>query len=364
MTGSIETVTDKNQFGDIFQKYFSGKNVFLKTKSGDLSIRFLGYSEENAAFRIPRIKNVPDMILILTRHGASTIYASLKYVENKEDTFVFIPVKFQVITEERRENRTSVTIAGSDKNIILIENIISDSLIQNLLMSNEKKLDNLKDSIKFDLEKKFERIRIVFLHEAKNDQRMKQVLEKGTTIFIPDMSEKPDEKREKEFNDYINEIYAKDYKLANEKDFISEITIPIFFRSIIPYGYVQVNSKKAMSDMHLTIIKRTGIVVSEFIRKHNLFLPVADKFLVSDLSRGGLGIAFRDRKQTRFYRQDSLNSFDLILPSSKKVNMGAVVRNIVFNQNGIIRIGFEIKYIDALSEVNYEEYLDSLEVPS
>ncbi|MBN1532623.1 MAG: hypothetical protein JXA20_08175 [Spirochaetes bacterium] len=362
MAGTIVTITDREKFQHILDTYFARTSVYLRTKSGDLNIQYLGFSEGNAAFRIPRVKNCPDMLLILTRHGDSTIYATLKYVENNEDTFIFMPVKFQIISGERREARTSLPIEGNDKNVIFLSNLMTDFLMQNCLMANEKKLDNIKESLKYDLEQKFERVRIVFMHESKTDPRLKHIQMDYVPIFIPDIGEKPDEKNEQAFNYYINEIYSKDFKLNSDKTFISEATVPILYRSIIPYGYIQVNNRRPMTEGYLTVTKRMAIVVSEYFRKEAIFPNVKDRFLVSDLSARGLGVVFRDRRLTRYFRQGGLVSCDLMLPTNKKVMIGAVVRNMLFNDNGIIKVGFELKNIDALSQVNYEEYLESLGV--
>ena len=40
--------------------------------------------------------------------------------------------------------------------------------------------------------------------------------------------------------------------------------------------------------------------------------------------------------------------------------MGVIARNVSFLDNSIIKVGFEIRQIDALSQVNYEEYIDAM----
>ncbi len=360
MAGSIETITDREKFSHILDTYFTRTSVFLRTKSGDLNIQYLGFSEGRVAFRIPRVKNTPELVLVLTRHGESTIYTTLKYVENNEDTFIFLPVKFQIISGERKEARTTVTIEGNDKNVIFASNMMSDFLIQNCLMANEKKLDIIRESLIFDLQQKFDRIRIVFMHESKNDPRLKHIQQSTTPIFIPDIGVAPDEKNLQSFNHYINEIYAKDYKLTSDKTLISEATVSVLYRNLIPYGYIQVNNRRVMTEGFLTVVKRMAIVVSEYFKKENIIPVVKERFLISDLSHRGMGVVFRDRRLTRYFRQGGLVSFDMMLPTNKKVIIGAVVRNVIFNDNGIIKVGFEIKDIDALSEVNYDEYLESI----
>ena len=68
----------------------------------------------------------------------------------------------------------------------------------------------------------------------------------------------------------------------------------------------------------------------------------------------------KDRLVTRYFKKDSFVSFEIMLPTRKKVLMGAIVRNINFLENGIIKAGLEIANIDAISEVHYEEFLDGV----
>lgn len=361
MAESIRTVTDKTQFEMIFTKFFSGKDIFLKTKSGNLKIHYLGFKDDNVAFRIPYLKNTPETVIIFIRHNANTIYASLKYLENNEDTFVFIPIKFQIISDARKEDRALTQVEGSGTNIVYFSNIMSDYAMKNEIYMHQKKVDNIKETVAFDLQKQFERIRLFFISEGQSDSRMKYVLEKNKPILIYDLNSSPSEKDQAEFNNYVNEIYLKDYRLSSNKEFISEATVPILYKNMIPYGYLQVNKKTPMTDGLFTVVKRMAVVVNELFRKEKMFIVEDDKFLVSDLSQGGLSVVFKERRQIRFFRQDSLVTGEIILPTSKKATIGAIVRNITFLDNGIIKAGMQIVNMDAISEVNYEEYLESIE---
>lgn len=359
MAESIQTITDKGQFEEIFNKNFAGNEIFLKTKSGDLLIQFLGYSDGNAAFRIPRVKSVPDTILIFSRTSSNTIYSSLKLIENKEDTFIFIPVKFQIISESMKEDRKEIGGQGG-KNIIYVSNIISQSMIHNLLDSSEKKIALVKQKINTDLKGKFERIRIVFVNETSIDVRMKHFLANFTPIMIRYLSMKPEEKELAGHNFYINTIYAKDYKLTSQKEFISEVAVPIVYRNMVPYGYIQVNNTKPMNENHLTVIKRLAAMINEYFMKENLFVVATDKFIVNDISKNGLGIVFKDRRQARYFQKESTVILEMSLPNGNKVSLIAVIRNVIFLESGIIKVGMEIKNIDPISEVNYDEYLEEI----
>ncbi len=359
MAESITTITDSGQFEGLFKKYFSNRDVYLKTKSGDLKVQFLGYGEGNVAFRIPRVKNAPETVVTLTHTGDSTVYASLKTLERNEDTFIFLPLKIQVVSEKRREERTSLEKAGSKK-VLFVSNIISQSMLQGYLDSNEKKVAQVRERITEQLKTGFKIIRVVFINETRIDVRMKHFLTSWSPIFVRDLRAKPKEAETKSFNFYVNEIYAKDYKLSSKKEFVSEVSVPFVLRNMIPYGYIQVNNTSEMTENHLTVIKRLATMINDYFLKINLFVPSEDKFIVTDVSGKGLGIVFRDRRLMKYFQKNSQVILDMALPDGHKVGMGVVVRNTVFNEGGFIKVGLEIVHIDALSEVIYDEFLQSL----
>lgn len=358
MADQIKTVTDESQYPILFETFFSKADVFLKTKNGDLKIQFLGYHGGDVAFRIPHVKNVPDVNLIFTRRGTNTIYANMKFVERSEDTYVFHPALFQIISEYRKEDRAVVGIQGGGKNVIFINNIMSDFNIKSSLEMNDKRNDKVKEIAIFDLEKQFEKIKILFMHESKNDLRMKMFFADPKPLFIPDLNSEPAEKDRESYDYYINNIYSNDVKLSTRNKFVSEVSVPVMFRNIIPYGYIQVNNSRPMSDGMLTVVRRMAIVIDQLFIKNRVFVPVDAKFLITDISRQGIGFAFKDRRHARHFRKDSFMSIDMMLPTMKKAVMGVVVRNIVFLDNVTIKVGCEIRCMDRISTANYEEFLD------
>lgn len=361
MAELIKTITDKSLFEKIFYKFFFKNNVFLKTKSGDLKIEFFGYTDGMAALKIPYLKNMYESCLIFTRNESYTIYANLKLVEKQEDdSYIFIPVKFQIISAMRREDRKIVDIGGQGKNIIYVTSVISDFIIQNSLAMESKKVDHVKEIVRFDLEKQFKQVRIFFCNEGMTDIRMKYFYENKTPFLVGDINKKELAKDEALFNYYINNIYGKDYQLINRKNLISEVSVPILYKARIPYGYIQCNGAAPLSESALLIVKRMAIVVEELFNKYKVF-PVSDeRLLVSDVSKKGVGIVFKERRFIRYFKENSYVYFDLNLPDNKRTACLAVIRNIGIMENKIIKVGCEIRELDALGEVNYEEYLDSL----
>ncbi len=357
MADQITTITDKSQMNVIFTNYFAKQEVYLKTKSGDLKVYFLGYDNEHAAIRIPKVKNVPDILIVFTRNELNTIYCSLKYFERNEDTFIFIPIKFQIISFQKKEDRTLVSTVGSGgKNVFYMYNYFSDFYIRNSLEMNNKKNDQVKEIVMFDLQKHYKNIKIVFLHEAKNDIRLKYALESKLVIFVPDLNSDPDPKYANMYKFYLDNIYGKDLTFGGKK-YNSEITVPVMYRNIIPYGYIQVNNPLPLTEGDLAVIKRMSIVIDQLFVKNKLFNHIENKFLISDISAGGLGVVFKDRGLARHFKKDSLCYFEVMLPTSKKAVIGAFVRNITFVDNTLIKIGFQNSFLDEISKQNYDEYL-------
>ena len=85
-----------------------------------------------------------------------------------------------------------------------------------------------------------------------------------------------------------------------------------------------------------------------------------DRLLVSDVSYSGMGVVFRDRKYIRSFKENSYIYYDILLPENKKASMLSIVKNIELMENKIIKVGFAIKDVDALSEVYYQEFLESI----
>jgi hypothetical protein len=358
MPSQIKTVTDKDQFPLLINNFFSKGNIFVKTSSADLEAQFLGYSDDNLALRIPGIKNLPETLILFTRQKGHTLYLSMKYVERNEDTYICLPVKMQIISTERKEDRQVVNAGGGSKNVLYVSNVVSDFFIKHALETNGKKNDKIREVAEYELEKTgFEHIRIVFNYEAVNDARMKHTLNKMTPIFVPNLNSDPEEKYADMFNYYINSIYSRDSQFTGSSKYTAEILVPILHRNTIPYGYIQVNSLSPFTEGQLVVVQRIAIVIDQLFIQQKRFNPVTAKFLVSDISDGGLGLVFNDRALARNFRKDSILTCDIMLPTSKKVVLSAHVRSVTFMDNNIIKVGLQYYQMDDSSKGNLEEFL-------
>jgi hypothetical protein len=361
MAEHIQTVTDKNQFEKICGQYFQNNEVYIKTKNGDLEIKYFGYSDGRVAFKIPYLKNMADSCLLIARNGDNTLHANVKYAEKQEDDmFIFRILNFQVITLVRSEERKSLeNKTGTGKVIVFVTNVISDFIIQNTLALHEKRVDDLKEGIIAEFGKTFKFIKIFFSNEGSSDARMKHFQKTRQLVYVPDFKKKELENDEK-VKFFINNIYAKDYYLQNRKEFISEISIPILYKMKLPYGYIQINNNEPLNEPTLNIIKKVAVRIDETLTKEKFFPRAGDKMIVSNVTMNGFGIVFKDRIYIRYFKVNSYVNLDMLLPDNKKASILANVRNISILDNKVIKIGFQIDEIDALSEVHYQEFVDAL----
>ncbi|HNX59777.1 MAG TPA: hypothetical protein PKK43_11810, partial [Spirochaetota bacterium] len=223
MTGSIETITDRNRFQDIFNNMIARAEVHLRTSSGNLRIRFLGYTEGMAAFRIPYIKTMPDSALVFARIGELTVYLQLKTVEKQEENvFVFSPIKMQLIHSARTEGR--VTLTDSEKTLLFVTGLISDFLLYDGIKREKRRIEIIRDKIMEDLHKIFSEVKVQFIAEESGDPRMRFFYETvNQPIFIVDIAKKPEAAEEARFAFYREFIYSKEQFNMKRKSLISEI---------------------------------------------------------------------------------------------------------------------------------------------
>jgi hypothetical protein len=364
MSDQIKTISDKSNFEIIYNKFFQKNDIFLKTKNGDLKIQFFGYSNGIAAFKIPYIKTISGNCLIFTRSGNNTIHALMKFSEKQEDNmFLFITEKFQIIFRARGEARKSLEgiDKGTSKSIIFATNLISYSMIQNSLAMESKKIERIKEYVGKELSEAFNFAKIFFCNEGKGDSRMQYFFKNKKPIYIPQIiSDTPGKSDTEKLNFYINTIYAKDHFLQSKREYISEISVPILYRLKMPYGYIQINNKNIFTSSTLSLAKKFAISIDDLLNKEKVFPKSEEKLIISNMSKNGLGIVFKERKYIRYFKENNLVYFDILLPEKKIASVLAIVRNIALLDNNIIMIGCSIEEIDALSEVNYDEFLESL----
>lgn len=357
MIEQIQTLTDKAQFEKIFNTFFINNNLILRLKNRTAPAKYIGYTGEQAGFRIPDLKNVPDDCIIEFKNETYTIYLYMKFIEKQEENvFIFKPLKFQFISQARKIERIQLDDTG--KKVVFITNVISDFIIHNILSQRLKVIDNMKDTILSDMEKAFEYIKIFFINEGVTDSRMKFFIKEKVPLYIYDINSPDKTKNKQIFQYYKKNIYASDISVKH-KNYISEISVPFLYRGKMPYGYIQINSSTPIPEITFNTIKKYSIQIDEMLKKDNIFSKVDEKFIVNNISKQGFGIVFNEKKYIRYFKENSSIYTDICFPDQKKASVLATVKYISYSAKHIA-IGFTIDEIDALSEVNYDHYIEYL----
>jgi len=360
MAEKIKTVTDKSQFGFLFENFFKGTPVFIKTASGNIALQYMGYNNDKVAFKIPLIKSSPDNVVIFTRRNNNTIYLYMRYLERSEDIFVFVPVQFQILTELRKEERTTFD-AGSGKNIMYVSNLITDYIIERSLAVQDRKIDKIKDYAEYELKKRVEHVKIVFISENKQDNRLRHIKNTSQSIYMPNLNVDPEKSQEDMYNHYINYIYRSDIAISSRNRYISEASVPIVYNNAIIYGYIQVNSTQPIEEEMYDYVKKMCAVVNHLMIKQQMLQPLPEKFLLADISHSGLSFVFKEKKFLRYFEEGSRINFELLFPTGKSATVGAIIRNISHLANRIIKVGCEIFDMDNASRKSFEEFVQSTE---
>ncbi|MFH0977432.1 MAG: hypothetical protein V1874_16760 [Spirochaetota bacterium] len=357
---SVTTYSDAASFDKIFNNEFTKFQSFIKDNQTVIRVKFLSFADNKLLFEIKDFYIIEKDYLILCRNTSGyTFYAFLKFLEKKDSvTYIFSPVKIQVVYTPRKEERIILDPQNKLNHRLFIANMISEYIIKNSLEYNKKKKKAIEDTIKIKLEQSFDHIRLYFLQYGKDD-RMNYFKDNIRPIFIADIHNEPEDKHKEFYHYYIKNIYSNDNNLTNNRQLISEISVPIVYRMKIPYGYVQVNNKSPFAESAMQVVKKMAVITNELLNKHGFFPQAEERIAVSDVSKSGLGVIFKDKQCIKYFSKDQLVYFDLVLPDNTKSNMLAGVQNISINGSSY-KVGCKIIEIDALSEVNYFDFLESL----
>lgn len=358
-----ETITREDLKEKIYKNIFSTYKCYIKQNKANIKISYISYSDAKLSFRIPDVKqkDIAEVSIIFVRDDQENIYFLKAKLQEKQekDVFVFSPLELVKKTIPRKEERINLNSLGDDKKLAFVCNFMTDFLIQEHLHLNKKKLDQLKSVIKVKLEKNFDRIIVHFINEG-SSSRMKYFKKNICPLQITSIKECNPGDSEEAYDYYLNNIYNTDPFLTKNTEYTSEISVPILYKMRIPYGFVQVNNITPLDSKALSIVKKMAVITEELLQKNKVFPAFEDRLPVLDLSKTGIGIFFREIKYIKYFKEDAFIYFDLMLPGNIKVNIAAVIKHISKIENKFFKVGCEFQELDALSEVNYMEFLESL----
>jgi hypothetical protein len=364
MNSEAVKITDKNQMYEIFRTRFKSGKIFIKT--ADINIQVELFSFENGVITVSGISTDEKIssVIFYIRDSDEVVF-SHAVLKSKDDQgmLVYEPLDIQIIQIPRKEERKSVTpIEKPDAVPVYISAIISDFTVHECFNLSRKKADIIKDELLKKLQNLYPDSEIIFSGDKSGDPRMLYFKNKRKPFFIKNIKDLDDPEKlsvDDDMKYYKTYIQPKD-TLAQRTGNLSEISIPLLYKMMMPFGYVKVSNSKEFSEDDFSAIRKFGMSASTvYTNDKQIIISSEDKIAVTDLSMSGMGIFFKEKVLIKHFKENSLIIFTVFLPDKKQATMLCQVRNIALIKNYVYRIGCEILNIESLGEVYYSEYLES-----
>jgi len=366
MNGEAVKITDKNQIYEIFQTRFKTGKIFIKT--ADINIQVESFLFDNGVIAVtgPDKEQKLNSVIFYIRDSDEVIFshAVLKSNDNNGVQF-YEPLDVQIVQIPRKEERRSVSsVEKQDAAPVYISGIISDFTVNECLNLSRRKVDLIRDELLKKLQNTYPDSEIIFSGDRSNDPRMMYCKSKRKPYFIKSIKDIDDQEKcdgDEDMKYYKMYVQPKD-TLAQRTGNASEITVPLLYKMMMPFGYIKVSNSKEFGDEDFSAVRKFGMSASTvYTNDKQIIISSDDKIAVTDLSMSGMGIFFKEKVLIKHFKEHSLVVFTIFLPDKKQATMLCEVKNIALIKNYVYRIGCEINNIESLGEVYYSEYLESLD---
>jgi hypothetical protein len=359
---TIKKITDKKVFNSIFSKIFLNHDVFLKKDKETIPVKFMNYEGGISTLKIPSGYTPFGDVIIFVDRKTDVVYSHMKFVAQiTADLYTFDTIDIQKMDFLKMEDGKIVSESRSENRIgqLYISNIVSDFAMIISLSENTRRVEYLHQMITKKLSPRFHHVTAFFMGNRKPNPRMDFFRDERRPYFIPEFK-KDFTSDEKDLAFFMPNIYEKDPLLA-QNHYKSEICVPLLYKFMLPFGYIQVNSKDALTEKDYSDVRKLGMSTSMIFSSNTTIIKSAgDILLVGDLSMKGLSIVFRDKPLIKHFKDNSTILFDLFLPDNMKATVLASVRNISLTDGNIYRIGCEILNMDSIGEVYYGGYIETI----
>jgi len=355
-TEVIKSITNIEQFPKIFSKYFQ-KNVYFKTRAQNIHVTFAGYKDGIVEIRSKSTIREVGQCHIYVRFQENVISTQLKLVKKGgQDVYYFRPLKIQVLKLRRSEDRKKLTDPESKTGEVLyVTEIISDFKIIEQLKYESKKVSAIRENSIIKHTGRFEKIKMFELSDGHFDPRMKYFYDTIEPIYIKNRNNPPSNELETYYNNFV---IPADTELSNAHYLTSEVTVPLLIKAMIPFGYIQINNSSELTRPEFMEIRKLATSLSEVFIRNNIFKISDDQVFLSDISKSGFGLRFKERVLIRNFKQGSLMYCSLYFPENTKAQILVEVKYINILENSLIKVGCEVKNIDALGEVYRDEFIE------
>ncbi len=253
---------------------------------------------------------------------------------------LFEPISHEESEIKRTAERIDLLAASKP---ITLSHMISDFEIAAQIDFHDSKIERISYIYSQALKKYFSNVEIYFFHEIMTSARGKLIKEFQKTMFIMDVNEAT--AQENDLPGTIpSEVFFKRIKPYDRKipaQTLMDITVPIFYKNVVPYGFIHVNTPKQYPPAILKQLKNVASKLNEQLLLAKIIPVYESPVKAIDISLFGLGVAFTDRKLVTILKNDAMMFGELHFPGERTYPMTAFVRNISNVGKGTLRGGLE-----------------------
>lgn len=357
----IKKITDRSLFNSVFNKLFLGRDVLLKTDQETIPVHFESYDGGMAVLRIPDNHDVTDGCIVFIERQKDIVFSHLNLKSDmKNSRYMFDVVDIQILEKIKKEESPANEVRSSPRSgHAYISNIISDFSLIDCLKGSTRRVEYLRSEILKKLNNLYPFSKVFFIHDKRPDYRMEFFQNNRRPYFFPELVKSAAQTGNSDLMHFMTNIQPKDFYLTDNK-LTSEICVPILYKLMLPFGYIQINSTGALGDSDYSAIRKLGMTASVLFSNDTSIIKSADDIIsISDISETGMGIIFKDKPLIKHFKDDSTILFNVVFSDTRKASILAKVRHITLIENKIYRVGVEVMNIDPIGEVYYSEYVES-----
>lgn len=355
----LQAVTSSAKISDIANRFFLNKPSYLKYHKNDIRIKCYRYINEKITIGIPVLRTIPDPAVIYAGDNNDVAYFYLKFSESiQPDIIVFEVVKCIVMKGERNPERNIVNPDIDQQSGIYITNIITETMLENDLLFENKKYNTILEYTESELMRYFTYARLFMKLTNVNDRRMQFISDFNRPLTVNQIGEDPLNTSE-DYEYYMKYIYPKDRFKKEYRSVKSEAILPVYYKNKIPYGYLQVNRSMDLTRKDIEIAEKFVKSIEKYFQKIDIFRVITDKLFIYDISAGGLSVIQFDKTYFNILNDNTGVCFDLILPNQKSINVFATVKHSRLLSNGVTRTGFKIEKIGSDDIEDFNSYFAS-----
>ncbi len=355
----MEIIREPEKIRELYNSCFSGKTVFMKYYNNDIRVKCHGYSVGHVVIAIPYLKSIPDPAVIFSFDDNNIIHLNLKKTAAiQQDLFQFAITRCYLVPSSRNQNRSTIELTNSNKNLIYITNLITETMVNNSLIISHNKINTVFSFAEKKMKQKFFFVKMTTAMEIPHDPRMQYIYSNNEGYIVSRLG-KHSFKKTPAYDYYMNYIYPGERTIKTGMYRISEAVFPIFYKGKIPYGYLRINKETEFTENEIKMAENLIRSIEEHFYKINIFPVIKEKILVQDISPGGFSTLQNQKNNTRIFKNGNLVCCDMVLPGRGEINILGKITYNKSKENGLIRSGMKIEKISVEEKSDLMRYLES-----